>query len=409
MKTSCAVAIAALVAIAGFAAAPAVAQQHMVVSATSRIGGPGGDTSQIPRTSIDKYAQVLALDDTQKEMAQTLYEGYADAYQAATKDRRDQMGALMRSMEETGDRTVFQEKMPQVMKAYRDRTTSLEKSFLADLKTLLNDEQGTRWVAVERMRRREVGLARFGGVSGEAVDLVDVTRSLNLSGEGLPETLAQYEGELDRAIQDRLDANEKFADVSPAGDGRLDIDSLQEMMARSREMGQRIRDINQSYARRVENQLSEPDRPPFVAEVRRRSFPQVYREPMTLKMYKAAQGFSDLTPDQKEQVAADLQRYQRELDAANSAWADAIAASEKDASGGAVTMGTGAVLNLRMGDEPQALADARKARRELDEKFRDRLTDRLSKEQKERLPKPEEEQRHMVEGGAQFITIDGGR
>ena len=407
MKSTCAL-VVALAGLAGLAPAPALAQQ-MVFTSSQRLGGPEG-SGQIARTSLDKYGQLLALDDTQKEMAKTLYEGYAGSYQAASKERREQMGSLMRSMEETGDRSVFQEKMPEVVKAYRDKTTALEKGFMGDLKSLLSEEQAGQWPRVERMRRREVGLARFGGMSGESVDLVDIAQSLSLQADGLPDTLGQYEVELDRAIQERLEANEKFAEASPAGGGNIDMTALQDMMAKSKEYGQKIRDINQSFARRVETQLAEPDRPTFTAEVRRRSFPQVYREPYTLKMYKAASGFTDLSSDQKDQIAADLERYQRELDNANSAWADAIAESEKDAASGAVTMGTGAVLNMRMGEEPRALADARKARRELDEKFRDRLKDRLSKEQQDRLPKAEEEgQRHMVEGAAQFITIDANR
>ncbi|MCC6660278.1 MAG: hypothetical protein IT437_05275 [Phycisphaerales bacterium] len=404
MKASCILAVVAVIGLGGVASA----QQQVMVSAMTSVGGPGGASGRIPRSSLDKYTRLLALDDTQMEMARTLYEGYSGAHEAASKERKDQLGVLMRSIEETGDRGAQQEKTAEVMKAYRKKVSGLETSFMSDLRALLTEEQSARWPGVERMRRRELGLGHSGGVSGGSVDLIDVARSLDLDGPGLADALGQYEVELDRVMVERLDAKDEF-DGSHPGGGSFDAGSLQSLMAESKEFGRRVRDINESFTRRVETQLAEGDRPAFLAEVRRRSFPQVYREPYAMKMYKAAQGFSDLTPDQKEQIGADLDRYRHELDTANSAWADAIAESEDDPGSGTVSMGGGTVISLRTGDEPRALTDARKARRELDQKFRDRLKDRLTKEQQDRLPKPEEEgQRHVVEGGAEVITIGGG-
>jgi hypothetical protein len=401
MSVAAALGLASVVLVPG----PGVWAQNLVVSATSTIGGPGGG-GQISKTSLDRYAQVLGLDDAQREMARTLHDGYAEAYQAAGKDRRDQMSALMRSSEETGDRTVFRDKMPEVMKTYRQRTDELEKSFLGDLRALLTTEQAASWPKVERMRRREVGLPRGSGLAGEGIDLTEVARALDLKVEGLSATLDQYELDLDRAIQDRLAEMQKFADVRPGPDP-MRMDAMQEMMAKSRELGAKIRDLNQSYARRIESLLPDSAKPAFSTEMRRRTFPQVFREPHTMKQYAAALGFSDLTTDQRASIEADKASYDRDLAAANDRWIQAIMDSEKDGQSGMVSLGDGQMMRMSFGEEPGPLNDARKARRELDERFRDRLASRLTKAQQERLPKREEPQSGQVFEGAQMLVIDG--
>lgn len=406
MKNSRRLGVAVMLAlVGGVVGVTPVAEAQMVVSATSSIGGPRGGGGQVSKASLDRYAEALRLDDGQKDIAKTLYEGYAEAFKAAVTERRDQTTALMRSMEETGDRTVFQEKMPEVGRTYKERTDALESSFMGDLKALLSADQAGAWPKVERMRRREVGLTR-GGLAGESVDLTEVARNLNLKGDGLAETLEQYEVALDRALQERLAANEKFTDLSPAG-GRMNMERMQEMMAASRESGEKIRDINQSYARRLESSLPEGDRPVFSAEFRRRSFPQVYREPYTRKLYTAAKGFADVSGDERAQIEADQASYERELEMVNEMWADAVLEAEKDRQRGAFTSG-GQMLQMHFGEEPQALVDARKARRELDEKYRERLTGRLNKDQQDRLPKREDEQGGGHLEGA-FMVIEEDR
>lgn len=381
----------------------AASGQSVFVSTTSG-SGPGGN-SQISRQSLDRYFELLQLDAAQRDMARTLHEGYTEAFQTAIRERREASTALMRSMEEHGDRTAIQEKMPEITQKYRERTSAIEKSFLGDLKALLSDQQAGHWPAVERLRRRETGLGR-GGLAGESVDLTDIVRAMSVNAEGLSATLQQYELDLDRALQDRAAA---MADAPAFRQGPIDIDSMQELMGRNRELGLRIRDLNQSYARRIESLLAEGERPQFAREVRRRSFPQVYRTPHTLRLLESAAGLGDLNEDQRRTITADKAAYERELAAVNEAWADAILAAEEEGDSGAV-MGDGQMIRMRFGEEPQGLQDARRARRELDERFQDRLLGRLSKEQQARLPKREEGQMQL-DGpvfGREAVIIRGG-
>lgn len=378
--------------------------QSFFVSTT---GGPSsGGGGQISRQSLDKYSELLKLDEAQRDMARTLHEGYTEAFQSAARERREATSALMRAMEEHGDRSVMQEKMPEVMRTYRDRTRALEKAFFGDLKALLADAQAEAWPVLERLRRRETGLGR-GGLAGESVDLTEVVRMLDATAEGIGATLAQYEVDLDRALQERA---ESTSEVPALGQGPIDVDSMRDLMAKNRELGARIRDLNQSYARRIEALLDDESRSKFTREVRRRSFPQVYRAPHTRRLLESAVGFSDLTEDQRRAIADDTTAYERELSTVNEAWADAILEAEKDGDSGAV-LGDGQMLRMRFGEEPQALQDARRARRELDERFQQRLMDRLSKEQQTRLPKRDEGQMQLdgpVIGQEAVIIRRGG-
>jgi Spy/CpxP family protein refolding chaperone len=374
------------------------ARGQVFITATAS-GGPDS-AGQISRTSLDRYAETLGLDEAQRDMARTLHEGYVAAYQDAARERREAIGALTRSADDAEDRSAFRERMPEIMRRFRDRTAELEKSFLDDLRSVLTPEQARAWPRVERMRRRETGLARA-GLAGESVDLIEVVRALGLRAEGLAETLDQYEADLDRTIRERAAAMEEFREVRP-GDGRpLDAEAMRAMMAKARESGEKIREVNRAYARRIEALLPESARPGFSGEVRRRSFPQVYRTPHTLRLYEAAARFDDLAPAQRQQIEEDRRSYERELAVVNERWADAVLESEKDGQSGAVSA-DGQLMRFRFGDDPGPLQEARKARRELDERFRDRLLNRLSQDQKDRLPKREEVQ---AEGG-DFVTSE---
>lgn len=394
-------------------AAPVVAQQEVRIMASS--GGPmgGRGSGQIPRTSLDRYGEILGLDDSQKELAAALFEGYSTAYQEASKARGEAMRAVRDSFQESQDPSVFQEKMPEITRAFTERSTALEKQFYSDLRAVLTPDQEQSFAKVERHRRRETGMRGGPGAGGaSSVDLTEVARALKLTGPEVAESLEQYEAQLDRVLIDR---QQTMAQLAPAGGGmdmRFDPAQMQEMMVKSREFAASLRELNESYARRLEGLVPEGQRAEFTQEMKRRSYPQVYREAHVSQSLGAAERFGDLTSEQRQSLADLRAAYNRDLPGLNERWANAIAEAENDEGQGQFTTPDGGVMQMRFGEEPEALREARKARRDLDDRTREKMNSILTKAQQERLPKREEQTAESGAFGAfvgQSITIEDRR
>lgn len=396
---------------AALPAAPAAAQQRMTVNVTARedSGSPAG---MIPRASVDKYARLLGLDDDQKAAVAALHEGYVTEFQAAAKEFRAAMAEITRTFEDTQDPTVFREKMPALRRSNAERTKKLEQNFLADVQALLSEHQQALWPKVERQRRRETTLR--GALSGESVNLLEIVEALRLTpDEPLARALEEYELDLDRSLQAKEQVNEGARDFE--GGGMFDMQAFQDRLAKAREAGLKVREVNQRHARRIEPLLPEERRAEFASAVRRDSFPRVYRPSRTARALEEALKFTDLDASQREAISALKATYERELASANDRWASAIEEEEKSGGpGGTMMLPGGGVMQVRMGDEQAdtPVAQARKARRELDERTRDRLESHLRPEQKERLPKTQdredEGQGAFIGGEARMIMIGGG-
>lgn len=401
-------AVLATVMASGLAPVAAVAQE--VVSVRATMGGPGdfGGASRLNRRGVDKYAEVLGLSEDQKAMAVSLLEGYEAAATEAQTQFRAQMEELSKSFRDNEDHTVWSEKMPKIQKENRDRMRALEKGYFDDLRAVLTNEQGERWAGVERVRRREVVL-RTGASAGENVDLLAIIEGLKLAREAmepLAEPLSQYELELDRALAAKQREQDQSSGFQPGQ--AMDPEAMKARMARFRELGQQIKEVNQRNARRIEGLIPEEKREAFLKAVREATFPRVYRQAAVTRRIDSAMGLADLDAGQKEAIQQLRESYQRESGPVNDRWASAIEESERSGESGTMLIPGGTMQVSFGGNESGPLADARKARREVDDRAREKLDSILSKEQRERLPKESaapEGQFHMIGAEAAPIMI----
>ena len=371
------VALVALAAVA-FVPAPAVAQMGMSMQM-------GDFDGSITRSNFDKYAKVLGMDEDQKQMAGNLFEGYLAAYKAVSKEMQEAIQEMSRRAQEDRDWSIFRTEMPQKMKGYAGRMEKEQTTFLDDVKALLTDEQRARWPKVERMRRRDEGL-RFGMVSGAGVDVVEVTSS-SLGDTPQPEELSavldRYELEMDKALQDLKTASEEQQETAMEAASNMDMATLRDMMKKFEDLAKGMRDINQRYARLVQPLLPADAAAKFDAEVKRRSFPRVYRETLADKSLSAAEKFSDLTPEQRESLRVLREQADRELPAAREAWAAAVTEQENTEGGMLSGMMMGA---MGEGGGSGGVRDARKAHRDLEDQLLTKLKTILTDEQQQRLP-----------------------
>ncbi|MDX2130673.1 MAG: hypothetical protein SFY69_01315 [Planctomycetota bacterium] len=389
--------------------APAHAQERVMITRSMSSAGGG----QISKRAVERYAAAVGFTAEQSEFARTIHEAYVAGMEQAQKTRRQALEEARRAGEDTGDHGVFMERMPAIEKEFRAKSQAMEKSFFEDVHALLSPEQEDRWVKVERMRRREVGL-RAGTLAGESVDLSDLVASLSLAPEeaaSIAPTLDEYEADLDRHMQERarLMADEREFSLSPrGGDPEEGMRRMQESMKAGRELGVKIRGTNEQYARRVASMLREEPRQAFERELQKRSFPLVYRQSRVSRELEGALALDDLRPEQRDDLRALREQYERDAGAANDRWAGAIREAEQQENAGAIATPMG-VMRISMGDEPEGLVEARKARRAVDEQASTRLRSILTPGQLERLPKASEErgEGEMVTEGT--FVIEGMR
>lgn len=376
---------------AALPAAPVLGQQVM----TMTVGAPrgmfgGGGRPAMNQRELDEYSDILTLDKDQRDAAKELLTSYATEFEKASKEQAEKTRKIAEEFRETQDDDVWQQMGP-LQEKFTKRTKELETTLLSDIKTLCNEQQLAHWPKMERTRRRDQTIDR-GSVSGESVDLVRIVKGLKLNAESLntiSPQLESYEQDLDRALEARNKIFDEQAKAFSPGKGPMsfDLETFQKNAQEAREAGAKVRDVNQRYTRAIEGMLPEGSRNDFALQVKRSSFPMVYRQTRTERAFEAALKFDDLDAKQRESVAALYDSFKNDISTLNDKWAAAVVEEEKSGEG-AIGVG-GAVLVMRMGDDDSKSPTdiAKKARREADKKALDSLESLLSDSQKERLPK----------------------
>lgn len=388
-------AIAVALGIAGGAGATTVlpvaeagwASAHQPGGVRSVRGGPGGPNGpEISKKSVERYANLLGLDPTQREAANALQQAYSEASQKISQEMQESFKAVQDEAQD-GDHSAVLEKMPDIMRKHGEKRAVLQKSFLDDLKSLLTPKQEEGWPKLERLRRREghgSGMG-VGMVSGSGIDLTELLPKLKLPETEtvtLEDTLEQYQQDLDKAIIER-EKSRADRDGNEPGNVRVEFD-MEKMKARNteeREHAIKIRDLNRQYARRIGALLTDESRAKLDEEFKKRSFRQIFKEPYPAKLLGSALKFDDLDANQKKALLAEQETYYREVASLNEKWMHALDKAETEGKAGGMFMLPG------MGSESEELTAARKARRELDDKTAQRVKTALNEKQREKLPK----------------------
>ncbi|MCC6426760.1 MAG: hypothetical protein IT435_08050 [Phycisphaerales bacterium] len=350
--------------------------------------GPGGNEGAISKRSVQLYSKILGFDKDQTDTLLTLHDGYLSEHKRISEEMQGYQKKIMDEAQESQDWAVFQGKeFREKVRGFAKEMEDSQKSFMEDAKGLCTPAQLEKWPALERHRKREMFL-RFQFVAGVGVDVVDCTRRVGLApeeGKASPEVkeaIESYELTLDRKLVDvermARDAEEKAMSMMAGGD----FQKIQEMMKKFSDEAIQIRNINRDGARRVSAVLPEDVKGKFDKEVQRRSFPRVYRKSYVTRALDAADKFKDLDADQKSALAEVRAGYERESGPMNDKWANAI--TEKEDKEGSSYL---AMFNWGQKKPDDPVSEARKARKELDGQYRDKLLAVLKEDQKKQLPK----------------------
>jgi hypothetical protein len=354
--------------------------------------GRGGGFSNPAITSeeLATYADMLSLDDAQREGALMLHEGYLAEFQELASEARTLIDGARQEAERSRDWSVMGE-LQGVLTETREKQADLAETFFEDYKLLLTPAQEATWPKVERQRRRDRTLnggpvGNFTIYSGESVDLIKVVNTSDeLSADA--KTLAapildEYELELDRAL---LERNKYYEDNYSEGMrlfGERDMEKLEDMFNKAKKFSARLRDINNRYHDRIGAVLPDEDRSVLTHQVEKAMYPRVFRPTYLTNVLESTANIEGLTSEQQEQIDSITARYDTEASRLNDRWMDAIKKKEQDVSIESMMPWR----RGRGGEDPER--DAARERREFDDKMLDEVRAVLTEEQQAMLPEP---------------------
>ncbi len=374
------------------------------------------EQSLISAKRVKEFIRLLDLDKAQVEAVWDLHEGYAAELRRAGDELREAMKAFdptdvdVEFDGEDGATTAIaiggMDDSMKAFAAYGETAREMQEEFLENIRMLLTEDQAGNWVRVERAQRRGQMLQLGVLVSGGSVDLVRIIDEMELgeSAEALVMPIVlRYETDLDRILEPmerkskemEEKMTESIEDPEAGGMFGMDMDLMKEGMRMAIDLADGVKSTNERYARLIESTLPEADRGAFSDEVKRKSFPAIYKKTHAMRTLSAAEGLDDLDTSQRDQLKAIGDSFERERRASNNAWARAVAADEADPEGGSMLavlrrvaeaedeMGFMAFMGMRESDNVSA---AREARKELDERTVARIHAVLQEAQLERLP-----------------------
>lgn len=341
----------------------------------------------------------LNLTEDQREAVTALVDGYQEQAEQVAQQSRQARQSAMEAMRDGGPEAAAEawQKTAEDQKKWRTEREKLDASLLSDVQAILMPEQTSKWESVRRQIVRSQSM-RQGLLAGERVDVLVLVNKLELTEqdrEQLRPVLEQYELDIEREIaaRDRV-TNEAVSSFEPAQlfDPEKREDLTKRMEAR-REASEKVREVNSRFAKQVAALLPEASRVQFDRAYKEASFPDVYRTTQAGRALTAAEGFGDLTADQRLAIADLYDSYTQQVERLRPRLEEATLEAEKNFSIANALSGMGPGQRMRgaegRNNQPDPQRELRQERRELDDKALADLKKILSVEQAARLPEPE--------------------
>lgn len=342
----------------------------------------GMATPSVNARQLKQYGEILGLSAEQKKAAEELLASYEAEFLASVTRLTTLQKSMQDEFAQTGDLSVIQDVMGDAMKKFRKKIDKVDKGLIDDLKSILTDAQREKWPLVERVHRRKTTI-NWGSLSGESVDLIEITEGLRLDAAqmaNLKDVLEQYSTDLDRQLVGRNKIVEEQVATWLEGMMNPDLEKIQAQAKELREASVTILEINKRFARQIEGQLSLEAQKEFKERVNQSSFPSIYRKSYALRIIEAADKLEGLDAAAKDGIRNVKEQYLRDVVPANDGWAAAISEHELSQDGmAAMAMQFGRQL-------PEPIKQAKEVRDALDQKTVDAVRALLTDEQKAKLP-----------------------
>lgn len=333
----------------------------------------GAPLSQEERQQFFRDSMQKLGDEMQKEMKAS----------GAFEEMRTQVGAIV---------TEFNK--------WQGTKTRLRKTFVDGMQASLTDAQTKKWPAFMRFLAREKTLPRS-TMSGEGVNLFVVLDESGLSKETfekLQPIMDEYELQLDQALTARNDflaSNEsKYLESIWKGDQ----DAAKKFAARSIDLREKVREVNDRYREAICAQLSADEAGRVRKAALSAAYDRIYRSNPVERTFEAALQIEGLDAGVVDSLKALEQQYGTELSPLNDRLAQAIRKEEPVQQ----TEEMVRIVGFMTGDVPMsqmfrgpggggnAQGESRKLfdeRNEMNDKYMERIKALLTPEQYESLPK----------------------
>lgn len=326
---------------------------------------------------LRQYAAVLQLSPDQQAAAEALLAGYQSEHRVLMGRMTEVRKAVEEEYEVDHEGVdIWKDVWPRIIRNFTAKNEGLEKTFLSDLKALLDDGQAARWPDVERAHRRQTAL-RIWGRPAERLNLFEIVEGLHLDtseANSVAAPLRGYELDLDRELIARStfirDSFEAFLvinnDKAAALYHELDKFSL------------KVVEVNMRHVDRIKASLSEGRQPEFELAVKRMMYPAVFKQTYAHRMLLAAEQLPDLAASQRETIKGIRETFEREMSAINGRWVTALV--EQDQKVGPPRD------PFTFLDDSEAVIEAREQRKAIEKRAVETVRAMLSADQQERLP-----------------------
>ncbi|MFU8828517.1 MAG: hypothetical protein ACNA8P_03685 [Phycisphaerales bacterium] len=238
-----------------------------------------GGTAPITARDLRLYAEVLGLDEMQLEIMQDAFEDFDRSYNREWVYFSEARSDAQHSPDSEGDWSVIQKRFTELKSGFDAKVDRMEEQFISDLRLVLTSQQLERWDRLERENRRMKTLAKYASFPDEKIDLVSCVYALDLTPDqmsALEPLLEEYRVQIDSPLVSRNRRAEQlgreYATVQKiqAELGSIeDPMQMQEAYQRFNEAQQalvpsglelrracaRVREVNNQFRRRIEEQL----------------------------------------------------------------------------------------------------------------------------------------------------------
>jgi len=335
----------------------------------------------------------LQLNSEQQTLVKSMFQGFEpDA-------KRSQVAALKQSMflkqalkgDSRGTVILFQ-RMAEANRAWHIERRGIEDRFLADVRTILTEDQQKHWPTYETNRRRRWTLAERAELGGEGVDLVALTNEIikdSQTRSALQPTLNDYARELDVSLRDRNRALNGIEDKTaerehPSGE------TLFPLFRQAGRARLAIVDLNTKYAQLLETKLSAESADMLRSSFERAAFPSIFAETAADRYLELALALDDLLDSQRASIESTGDRYREKVLHVNRGLASLTGKLQRRQ-----TSRAGEITSEKSdNDELSAQLTTRideehNSKRKIVERAINEIFDVLNEEQRARLPKPD--------------------
>jgi hypothetical protein len=284
---------------------------------------------------------------------------------------------------------------------------AMRTRFVDGLKANLNDDQLTQWDAFDRFLRREKTLPK-GRLSGESTNLFFVLDELKLPEEEFAKVqpqLDEYESSLDTALKSRNDYLASSAPKLFKSMQEGDSKEATRVMERQIELRTAVRNVNDQYRQSIVNALGETESAKkFEKAALENGYDRVYRASTAERAFAKALEFTDLDEGVRTSIVELQGQFLSEMGMKNREILAVVQKNEPTQQSADATRFVNMMASMINGDMgfmngqggpfgdrgPDLVREALDTRREIDDKYIERLKALLTPEQFAELPRREQ-------------------